>query len=462
MINIARRVIGLTFDGRPIFEPLFSGSSITYAAAGGGKTTCVSVPAILSMLADKDCALFINDVKDGEIAAQIAPICEKYGRKFGIVDEFDVLPGLRTYRVSLNPFGSLQDVWGPYLDDLPFILENIDHALIEEPKDDTKNFYWRETPREFLDLGTNLLLSRNPRLAYPGGLYALLSDPQSWTSALEIEAEEGEDHLKSAARQMLDLRQHNPEHYTQHLRAALTALKIFAHRPLKDAGRRPDLTHANLIKDNWVVCFVNPARYAARLGSFYALHFLALMNAQLTGTLGHAEYILDEFCNAPLRDAVSRVTIQRAFRARSHFITQSRQDAVRRYGEKETAILEENCTVKQWLKFSNFEEAERVSKAMGERTSVSHGLGVSSDRSSFTGNFSTGRDRIFTADELMRLPADEQIIHVSDVGFIHCRKIRQNQIAPYCFDLGDNPLEGGRLKPDPKVTLRTPDREDVA
>lgn len=55
----------------------------------------------------------------------------------------------------------------------------------------------------------------------------------------------------------------------------------------------------------------------------------------------------------------------------------------------------------------------------------------------------------------MRLPADEQTLHLVDVGFIHCKKFRQNQAAPYCYDLADNPLEGGRLGPDPIVTLPT-------
>jgi len=128
---------------------------------------------------------------------------------------------------------------------------------------------------------------------------------------------------------------------------------------------------------------------------------------------------------------------------------------VRKYGERETAILEENCAVKQWLRFSDFEEAERVSKAIGETINVSHGLGMNSDRFAYSGNFSTGKDRLFTPFELMNLPEDEQIIHVSSVGFIHARKVRQNEIAPYCFDLASNPLEGGKLPPNPKVTLKT-------
>ena len=71
------------------------------------------------------------------------------------------------------------------------------------------------------------------------------------------------------------------------------------------------------------------------------------------------------------------------------------------------------------------------------------------------GSFQTGKERLFTPDELMRLPGDQQIIHVKDVGFIHARKIRQNQIGPYAASLADNPLEGARLTPNPLIDLPT-------
>lgn len=451
-----RRILGLTFDNRPICEPANAGSSLTFAAAGGGKTTCVSMPAIECLLSDTSRALFINDVKDGEIAAQIGAMCQKYGRSFGVVDPLNVLGRNCPWRIELNPFGAAVEAFVNEDAGLPLIVENIVHALIDEPKDDAKNFYWREEPRQFQEFGINALLNRSPRHCYPGGLRALLADPRAWDAALEDGAEGIDAELAASARQLLAMRDNNPEHYAQHLRAALTALKIFASGPLASVGRSPTHTHAGLIDGHWIVCFVNQARYAERQGAFYALNFLGLMNAQLSGGAGRADYILDEFCNAPLRDALNRVTIQRAFGARTHFIAQSRQDVVRKYGEKETALLEENCTVKQWLKFSNFEEAERVSKAMGEALNVNRGLGLSSDRNGFTGNYSTGRDRVFNADELMRLPDDEQIAHLPGIGFIHCRKFRQNQATPYCFDLADSPLEGGRLEPDPVVMLSTP------
>jgi type IV secretion system protein VirD4 len=458
-----RRILGQTFESRSIFEPLDAGSSLTFAAAGGGKTTCTALPTILSLLADRNIAQTINDVKSGEIAAQIAPVCRKHRRRFGIIDEFDERPDLAQYKVSLNPFGDLEGMARRGAVDLPFTIETNAHALIEEPKDDPEHAYWRNAPRDnFLELGTDILLEHNPRLAFPGGLYALISDPQVWIPALEIEAEEGDDRRKAAARVVLDMRVHNPEHYSQHLQAALAALKIFGRAPLCDSGRHPTLTYKQVIEEGWIICVINPARHSDRLGPLYALLFQSLLNAKLGGAVGRLELIIDEVCNAPMRDPINRVTIQRAYGVRSHFIAQSRQDLIRRYGEKETAILEENCTIKQWLKFSSFEEAERVSRAMGEGTNVSHGLGVSSDRNSFTGNFSTGKERNFTADQLMRLPPDEQILHVAGVGFIHCKKIRQNQLAPYCHELGDNPVEGGRLTPDPKVVLPTPEQGEAS
>lgn len=373
MSKRGRRLIGLTFKGQPMFEPNPNASGLIYAAMGGGKTTCGAVPAIQSLLGDKDQALFINDVKDGEIAAQIAAMCKKYGRKFAIVDEFGVLGAHNPHRIRLNPLDAVLDAFqrDPAL--APFVMESANHTLIEEPSGDHRNFYWRESPREFLFTASRILLAHNPRLLTPGGLYALLSDPVTWASALELEAADDESPAQADARRLLALKRDYAEHYTQHLNAAVTALKIFSFGPLQEAGRHADAHHSRLISEGYVVCFVNSARYADRLGPFFALHVLSLMQAGLSGH-GRACLILDEFCNAPLREAVSRITVFRAYGLKCLYITQSRQDAVRKYGEREVAIMEENCAVKQWFKFSNFEEAERVSRAMGETRNVSRSL----------------------------------------------------------------------------------------
>lgn len=451
-----KRVLGLTFDDKPIYEPDKAGSSITFAGSGGGKTTCVAVPAIQALIADTSSAIFINDIKDGEIAAQVGNACEKYGRKFGIVDDFNRLGADNPHKLSMNPFSGGVSASITDSDELMFINENFMHALINEPKDDQKNFYWREAPRKIIDLALNILYRQNHMLATPGGVAKFLSNPRMWHSALELEADDETSPLSNEALQLLEMRDHNPEHYSQHMQAALTAIKIFSAGPLYHAGSNADITHEDLLRDKWVVCFVNPARYAERLGSYFALHFLSLLEAQLTGKFGKAEYVLDEYCNAPLKNLVKKITIFRAYGARAHFIAQSRSDSINQYGEKETQTLIENCSVVQYLKFSSIEEAERVSKAMGDTTTVNETLNYNSDKLEFSGGYNTGKDRLLTANELMSLPDDEQVIYIAGVGWKHCKKIRQNQIAPTCFDLGINHLEGGRLEPDPIVTLPTP------
>lgn len=455
-----RRILGLSLsDGSAIYEPNSTASSIIYAASGGGKTTCVAMPAILSLLADVERGMIVNDVKSGEIAAQIGDMIVKYGRRFAIIDDSFVLGKDNPYRVSVNAFGNIIAAYETNSPDLLLEIENVSHTLIDEPKGDSKNAYFRQVPRELIEFGLLALLFHNTALATPGGLASLMGDPETWNSVIDIEADEGGPLTRSRARQAKELRDNDPEHYSQHYLAGLSALRIFQEGSfLHEAGREADVTHAQLLTENYIVCLVQNQRNATRLGAYYGLHFNSFQSAQMTGKCGRTNYIFDEVANTPARDMIEKITIQRAFGARTLYIAQSRSDLQRQNSDKLIAMLEDNCLVTQWLKFSNLEEAERVSRAMGEIDTVGHNLSFNSDKIDFSGTIQIGRERIFTAEELMRLRNDEQIIHVDSVGFIHCKKVSQNMLAPYCFELAPNPVEGGILPPDPKVTLLTPGR----
>jgi len=449
-----RRLLGQSLNGRPIFEPRPT-HSLMLAAAGGGKTTGGAMVWLQSMLADHSRGIIFPDSKDGEVAAQASRMCADHGREVAIIDDFNRLDN-HPLRVSLNPFGGLVAAHTRSENELLFSAENANHALIEEPIGDSKNRYWRASPRSFVEFAERSLLGRNAVLATPGGVWSLLADPDVFGDALEIEAEEGAEPLRSQARNILSLRRAVPDHFAQHLDAALECLRLFeAGSVLHEVGRDADTSHLELLQKNAIVFLVGPQRHMDRLGAYYALHLQSFLEAQLTGLAGDTDFILDEFTNAPLKTLVSKLTTMRAYGGRCHMIAQSRSEIERKYGEKETVTIEENAIVKQWMGFSSFEEAERVSKAMGEVQNVSDSMGLNSDKMDFSGNWSTGRERLMSAEELMRLPSDEQIIHVKDVGFIRCKKVRQNEVGPYCFELKDNPLEGGRLEPDPKITLPT-------
>ncbi len=454
-LKAGRRILGMTFDGKPIFEPRPS-HSLLLAAAGGGKTTSGAVPWIQSMLADNARAIVVTDSKDGEIAAQCADMCAQNGRKVAIIDDFDILGADNPYKIQINPFGGVIASHKKANGELLFSAESACHGLIEEPSGgDAKNLYFREEPRAMIEYVLSSYLVRNPKLAIPGGVWSLLADPETLHKMAVIDAAEGDSTLSALATHVVEMRK-NEDHYPQHRGAAVRSLRIFGSgSPLHYAGMEADYSHLQLLQENAIVFIVGMQRHMERLGAYYALHLQSFMAAILSGQAGNTDFILDEFTNAPLKELISRLTTMRGFGGRCHMIAQSRSEIERRFGRLETLTIEENAIVKQWFGFSSFEEAERVSKAMGETQNVSHSIGVNSDKMDISGNFSLGKERLFPPEKLMSLPQDEQIIHVKDIGFIHCKKVRQNEIAPYCHELADNPLEGGRLTPDPKIMLPT-------
>ncbi len=461
MSKIFRRPLGLLENGKLISDPYPNTSSLIYGASGSAKTTTVVLPLVQALMGSTAIANVTADVKDGEVYSQISTMCDKYNFRHGCLDDFKILGRDNPNRKSLNPFGAIVETAKNNPDDLLFTIQTATLALIPEVPGDNKNKYFLDMPRDEQDLGIRILLDHQHDMVTPGALYCLMADPKVWRSAREIAAEEGSPALQSRAQQSLDMQNNDPEHYFQHLRAALFSLRIYEPgSALHNVGRDADLTHEQIIKESWIFCLVQPQRHAARVGTHLALHLQAFMHAQLKAGAGRTIYTLDELCNAPLKEAVDRVTIQRSYNASSIYIAQSRSDIQRKYGEKDAVILEENCPVVQWLSFSNVEEAEGISRAMGETKSVSQSIGLNSDKSDFTRNFSAGKERLFTPDELMNLDPNYQIIRIKGHGYIHCKKLFQNQIAPTCFDLAVNPLEGGILPPDPKVTLPVIKRGD--
>lgn len=184
-----RRILGM-LDGTPIFDPFPNNSHLVFGATGSAKTTSVNLTAVESAISDAETALIINDVKEGEAASQIADMCLKYGRPFGVLDDFHVLGEDYPHRCSLNPFGAIVEAYQNSPSELLFTIETACHALIEEPAEgDAKNKWFRDCPREELDLGIRLLLERG--LATPGALYSLMSDPELWLKARQIAVEEG-------------------------------------------------------------------------------------------------------------------------------------------------------------------------------------------------------------------------------------------------------------------------------
>ena len=449
-----RRLIGITKEGgHPIWAP--KGHSLLLSANGGGKTTNGAMPWLFSFLSsDPGNAVAVFDSKDGELAWQTADMVAASGRKVAILDDMGIFPADNPHRVSLNPLGAMTSSYAHDPRDLIYASENANFALIPEPERDEKNAYWRHEPRTLIEFCSYVLMKRNARLAIPGGVWALLGNPRMLRKFAMIEADEGDGMLKVLALNVLEMFDH--EHFAQHRSAALKALRIFAAGTrLHQAGSSASLTHADLIARGYVIYIVGPQAYMNRLGAYYALHILAFNQALYLGA-GKLTQILDEFTNAPLKPLVEALTTLRAFGAELHMIAQSRSEIERRLGKLECETIEENAIVKQYFGFSSFSEAERISKAIGEEQVINPGLSADNNELRLQFSYQTGKERHFTPNKLMAMPAIEQLIHVKGVGFINALKISQQNIAPYCSLIAENPLEGGKLPADPVITLTSP------
>lgn len=455
------RPLALSFDGDIILEPSDSLSSIVFSSTGGGKTTRVAMTAIAALLTNRDRNIIINDVKL-EIAPQIAEMCQHYGWNFGVIDDAWAMGEDYPFRLRLNPISPIVEAAKRGDPMLPLMIDGFLHTCIPEPKSNDggqdKNFYWRESPRGYAATALRKLLDYK-HLSTPGGLSDLLGDDEMFEAAMRLLAEDGEGPLKGRARQILTSKQHNPELFSQHIMGAQTALRIFAEGPLHSAGNEPEISHEQILSAEnsdgpWVICITNPLQYIEQLGTSVALQFNSFMDVQLSGLARRTDFILDEFCAGPFKPAISRIHVQRAFKSRLLLIAQSREQSIDTYGREFTAILEENCYIKQLLRVDNPEEAERWSKILGQSRVVSANLGSNSKDLTLQSTFSHGKERNFTAQQLMSLPPNEQIIFVSGLGGIHCQTLAQNQIAPMAYDVADNPREGGRLLPDVKVTFK--------
>ena len=453
--------LGITDDDKLVTDPYPDLSRLVIGGSGSAKSTSVNMTTNQALLAYRDVAVKNNDPKDGEGYAQFRPVAKKYGRKFGCIDDMWVYGFDNEDRIEVNALGAVLSAAKYNPQELTFTIKNTTRSIIPDVNDGGRNAHFRESPKEKMHLGILGGIEFLGNQLIPGVLYETMADSTTWRLMRENAVHEGSPALKARAQLSLDMEEQEPEAYFKHMQAALTPLQIYEPgSALNKAGANVTITHEELCRDGWMIFDVLPQRHAKQVGVHAALQQQAFADAQMSGRGGRLINIIDEMCNSPQKYAVDLVTIQRSYQMSSIYIAQTLQDIERHYGKNELAVLMDNCPVKQFLSISP-EDAEKISKMMGEEISISQSLGVNPERLELTGNISTGMQRVFTATELMNLDPAYQVIHMKGYGWLVCRKLRQNNIAPTCFDLGQSPLENNQvLPPDPKVTLPTSIGED--
>jgi type IV secretion system protein VirD4 len=449
-----RPLIGLTETGEALFG--LGGHHLVLGGSGSGKTTSAVMPALFSEVASSSRRAILALDNKNELAIQIVPMLIQMGLKVAVIDDMNVCPELAEYRISLNLFGAAVATHRRDPRDTIFATEPLTAALIPDPTDgDEKNKYFREWPKKLITFGVECLLNRDADLTTPSAVCALLSDSDMLTSFADIEAEEGSGALCATTKSILEMCGH--EHWPQHLDEAQRSLRLFAKgRRLHEVGSEATHSHFDLIQDKYVVFVIGPMAHMERLGSYYAMTMLGFFDAFYAGA-GPLLVLADEFTNCPLKSTLCHgLTTIRCFGGAVQMFAQSRSEIERKFGRLETQTIEDNCVVRRWLSFS-FEEAERVSKAMGEQHAVASSLGSDGDGMKTNINLSLIKQRHMSPADLMAMPKGQQLVHIKGLGFFLAPTVAQNQISPYCDLIAPNPMEGGRLPPDPKITLTTPE-----
>lgn len=451
-----QRLLGFTLEEN---EPVWGvpGHSSVFGANGSGKSTRVATPAIFSYASTAiERPVLACDVKDGELAAQCVPMLHAMGIPVGVIDDFETRPELAEFRASVNPFGSMVSTFKEDPRDLIFASKTMMETLIPEPSNDERNRYFRSWPRKINSFAAECLLKRKPASCTPGGTASIVNDPDMLISFAEIEAVEGTHSLKKKAKALLSMVGH--EHWGQHLDSAQESLELYSPGTrLHEAGAKADCSHADLIRRGGFIFLIGPQRYMEGCGKYMGTQVMSFVDALYQGA-GSLRILADEWTNFPgAKQLITRSTTLRAYGGELLMISQSPSEVIRKFGEQEAQTAEDNSITKQWLGFSNFKEAEKISKAMGEEHAVASALGSDNGGFKTNTNLSLIKQPRMTPAELMAMPKEQCLVHIKGIGFMVLNTVSQENIAPYCHLIANNPLEGGRLTPDPKITLATPE-----
>lgn len=440
-----QKVLG-ALDGHLIYEPPQASHSIVVSANGGGKSTCMALPTIMSIAhqikngARMSCEVI--DPKNGELAHQAAPMLDELGIDYAILDDWDQFRD-HPRTVAMNPLGGLTHAHQADPRSFGDVLDRVAHTVCPSVKEDGRNEYFYRSPRERLNIALRFFLEQK-RQVYPGLVWAAMSSPEDWSTLLELSVTSNDAALRAEASKVLEYVAKRQEHEPSHVGAALAALSPFAAgRWLHEVGSgregKPLLEHHDVMRRPMIL-FIT-ARYDAVHSSaaYFGLHLQATLQAQMREPAWPVHYIAEEAANAPLREIAEKMQVLRGKGARIHIITQSRAALEAAYGERETRQIFNEAVIKQYLMVTDAEEAEKLSRAIGDQVIIRPNKNLNDDNLSTQSGYAITRERLITPEAILSIPRSEQIIHIGGLGWLRCQKVHCSELGPY--RLGRNPVE---------------------
>jgi len=446
------RPLGLSMSGRAIFEPhrLHPVHSKVIATSGAGKTIGAVVTAIMHQALSPDRpSMVIFDVK-GELAGQCADPLRRAGIEVAVVDDTDLLRWRPATR--LNPFGLIVRAARHGLQELATLVRIAALTLEPEPEGDARNKYFRDGPRDLLRFVIEHLARICPEDCTPSAACHVLGSDDLLDRALE-EEEVHDSALGLLARRLIEKRSQNPQHFADFRSTALQRLEVYEEGGLLwEAGSAANLAHEEIRSRQIVVFLVAGLQHLRDTRPHYILHLAAFLHvAKEPGR--RVEFIIDEFTNAPVAGLVEDLTIIRQFGSRVLMVAQAESEIERQFSDKSARTIDAVTAIKQVMGVSTWDEARRVSEALGRTHHVVASYGHTPREDQLSTTFSDQGRPLMSPEEVLALPRHEQIIFCDGLKPIRARKLYQNEIAPICDMLDTNPLEAAKLPSEPIVDI---------
>lgn len=449
MLDGKGRPLGWTDDGDILFEP-HRHSPVhqkIIATNGAGKTTGGVVPAIMHLaMSPERRSLVIVDLKS-ELAGQCAMPLMRAGHEVWVVD-----PARETdlRKTELNILEPLVNAAANDSSDVSMLARFFAQTLEPEPPGEQNNKYFRDGPRDLLRFGAEGLARFAPEDCTPSGVAAVLGDEELFERMIEQSIACGGS-LGTLAKRLVEKRQENSNHFSDFKTTALQRLEIYEEGGrLYECGSNAFYRYEEIRERQVIVFLVSSLSQAKEMRTHFILQVSNFLH--VAKRTGHPiDFVLDEFTSAPVKSLVEDLTIIRQFGSRVLMIAQAESEIERQFSDKSAKTIDDLASVKQIMGVSRFDEAKRVSDALGKGPFAT--MSLSEGDGALKGSLRDEGRPLLTPDEVLALGRHRQIIFCDGMKPIIANKLYQNEIAPMCDLLDPNPLERAKLPSRPRVEI---------
>ena len=439
-------------DGEPIF---YRGKAhlVTCAPARQGKGIGFVIPNLLHYTG----SVVVTDPK-GELAAVTAEHRRKrFGQDVAVFNPW-ALHDLPQHRI--NPLENLIALASdPAMQrGLTDEVKAVVMQLYPEPED-ARNRYFREGARTILRAVLLYLALHAPKRCTLPEAWRTIANPMRLDRAVKrmrksdqlggIMADLGDD----LAYQMKD----NPEQFGDFRAGAVQQLAIYEPGGyLADAVSGSDISLADLKSGSASLYLTFPTErlvsHGAALGLIVNQAIAAVSRAKEQGSV---LFLLDEFANmGKLSGLAESLTALPGLGVRVWMVVQELAELERLYGPHTARTVLSQAEVKQFFAVNDDVLAERLSKALGQRTvkTRNYNLGRFEDDDIGESLSETGRP-LMEASEIKLMKAHEQLLLVNRLRPIRGEIVPFWFIAPWGAWAKPNPVEGDYPQEEPVVRL---------